>query len=190
MLRFLVVFSSSEGQTEKVAHHAARQIENRGHAARLISAHRPGDLASMGDFDAAIVAGAVHMGAHGPALATFVSEHATTLNAVPSAFLSVSLSAASGDSADIAGALEAIKDFENATGWTPRRSQLVAGAVHDRQMGPLKRLVIHTLMRRKGVDLNPSGETEFTNWPVLDRFIGEFTALAEKSSAGGAQQPS
>jgi menaquinone-dependent protoporphyrinogen oxidase len=190
MLRILVVFSSSEGQTEKVAHHVARQIENKGCAARLVSAHATDDAAAIGDFDAAIVAGALHMGAHGPALATFISEHADALNAAPSAFLSVSLSAASDDPADVAGALEAIKDFEAATGWTPRRTQLVAGAVHDRQMGFFKRLLIHTLMARKGVELDPSGNTEFTKWPTLDRFIGDFVDLVEKTAAGGRTQKS
>jgi len=184
MLRILVVYSSSEGQTEKVAHHIARQIENKGHVARLVSAHQSDDLAVLGDFDAAVVAGGLHMGAHGPALAAFISEHATALNAGPSAFLSVSLSAASDDPAEVAGALEAIKDFEIATGWTPRRTQLVAGAVHDRQLGFFKRFVVHTLMRRKGVELDPSGNTELTKWPALDRFIGEFITLVETTATG------
>ena len=176
MLRFLVVFSSSEGQTEKVAHHVARQLENRGHVARLINAQDTSDPTAIGQFDAAVIAGSLHMGSHGPALAAFVSERAKALNGVPSAFLSVSLSAASEDHDDIQGAVDAVRTFERETGWTPSRTQLVAGAVHQRQYGLLKRLLMGTVLRGKAAELDPSGETEFTNWRALDGFVALFAA--------------
>jgi len=176
MLRFMVAYHSEEGQTEKVAHHVARQIENRGQVARLIQTDDVEDISEVGAFDAAIVAGSLHMGAYGPALAEFVSKHSGELNKVPSAFLTVSLSAASSDPLDLVGTERDALEFQEETGWSPEHTQYVAGAVRDRQTGVLKRLIIHTIMRLKGVGLDPSGTTEFTDWRALDRFVTGFVA--------------
>lgn len=185
MLRFMVAFHSEEGQTEKVAHHVARQIENHGQVARLISTDDIEDISEVGGFDAAIVAGALHMGAYGFALKEFVFKHADDLNKVPSAFLTVSLSAASDDPLDLVGTERHALEFQQETNWTPEHREYVAGAVRDRQTGPLKRLMIHTIMWMKGVKLDPSGTTEFTDWPALDRFVKGFVAevVASRSDA-------
>jgi len=176
MLRFMVAYHSEEGQTEKVAHHVARQIENHGQVARLIQTDDVDDISEVGGFDAAIVAGSLHMGAYGSDLAEFVTRHSGELNKVPSAFLSVSLSAASGDPLDLVGTEKDALEFQGETGWSPEHTQYVAGAVRDRQTGILKRLVIHAIMRIKGVELDPSGTTEFTDWRALDRFVTGFVA--------------
>ena len=96
--------------------------------------------------------------------------------ACPRPFLSVSLSAASDDHEDIQGAVDAVRTFEHDTGWTPHRTQLVAGAVHARRTNFIKRLLLGSVLRKKGVELDPTGETEFTNWPALDDFVALFVA--------------
>jgi len=183
MLRFMVAYHSEEGQTEKVAHHVARQIENRGQVARLIQTDDVDDISEVGAFDAAIIAGALHLGAYGSALTEFVSKHAGELNKVPSTFLTVSLSAASDDPLDLVGTEKDALEFQQETGWSPEHMQFVAGAVRDRETGLLKRLMIHAIMRIKGVELDPSGTTEFTDWGALDRFVTGFVAEVAASRA-------
>ena len=55
MIRLLVAFSTTEGQTERIAHHAASQAEARGFFVRLfdVGNHVPGE--EVGDFDGAVV---------------------------------------------------------------------------------------------------------------------------------------
>ena len=183
MLRFMVAYHSEEGQTEKVAHHVARHIENRGQVARLIRTDDVDDISDAGAFDAAIIAGAVHLGAYGPALAEFVTKHAGELNQVPSTFLTVSLSAASDDPLDLVGTEKHALEFQQETGWSPEHTQFVAGAVRDRETSLPKRLMIHAIMWMKGVELDASGTTEFTDWRALDRFVTGFVAEVAASRA-------
>ena len=178
MLRFIVAYASLEGQTDKIAHHVARQVERRGHVARLFDVRDAERAADAGDFDAAVIAGSVHMGTHDQALAAFVTQHLEALQSVPSALLSVSLAAASSEASDRQGATEIAKAFQEATGWEAGHTKLVAGAVDDRRYGFVKRAFMHALLNRKGVALDPSGYTEFTDWPALDRFVREFVAEA------------
>lgn len=189
MLRFAVAFSSQEGQTERIAHHVAREIENRGAVARLVNVQDPEDCAQVGDYDAAIIAGPVHMGAHGAPLTAFIAKHAERLNQVHSAFLSVSLAAASDDPAERKGAEAAAETLCQETDWRPDTTLLVAGAVHDRQTGFFKRLVLHAILRRKGVALNPSGDTEFTDWETLDAFVRDFVAGTPRPPVEDAPAP-
>lgn len=175
MQRFVVAYASQAGQTEKIAHHVARMLENAGHLARLIDVASEDDISDVGDCDAAIIAGPMRLGTHGPALTAFVSEHCAMLNAVPSAFLSVSLNAASTDPKDRRDAEARATWFEAEIGWRPEHTKIIAGAVRDRAHHPIMRFFLHTLLRRKGVALHPSGNTEFTDWPALDRFVLEFT---------------
>ncbi|MGI9384590.1 MAG: flavodoxin domain-containing protein [Methyloligellaceae bacterium] len=186
MLRFIVAYASLEGQTDKIAHHVAHQIERRGHVARLLDVRGPENTTEAGDFDAAIVAGSVHMGAHDAALEAFVTRHLNAIRQVPSALLSVSLAAASSDADDRHGAEECAETFQEKTGWAPDWTKLVAGAVDDRKYGFIKRFFIHALLNRKGVALEPSGYTEFTDWPALDSFVRDFVteALARQAPAG------
>ena len=188
MQRFVVAFASQAGQTEKIAHHVARTLENAGQIARLIDVGSEDDISDVGECDAAIIAGPMRMGMHGPALAAFVAENREMLNAVPSAFLSVSLSAASPDPRERHEAEDRAVLFEEETGWRPDHTRIIGGAVHDRAHNPIIRFILHAILRRKGVTLDPSGNTEFTDWAALDRFVLEFmrdvAAKTKKASAG------
>ena len=189
MFRFIVAYASLEGQTEKIAHHVARQIENHGHVARLFNTRDAKFEADTGEFDAAIVAGSLHMGDYEPELTEFVATHAETLNRVPGSFLSVSLSPASADPDDRHDADTRAAQFIQTTGWKPGRTEQVGGAVHERGYGFFKRLLVHAALRRKGVTLDESGNTEFTDWPALDQFVRAFVTEAVTGAAEQRSTP-
>ena len=62
-------------------------------------------------------------------------------------------------------------------GWKPDVVYHVAGAVHDRQLNPIERVILHAIVDSKGVERHPSGDTELTDWRGLDRFVRDFEAL-------------
>lgn len=183
MLRYVIAYASQAGQTEKIAHHVARRIEDAGHVARLVDLRDPADIGELGGCDGAVVAGAVHMGAYERVIFDFVAEHAELLNRVPSAFLSVSLAAASEDPKDIEGLAKAARLFEDAVDWHPDHTVQTAGAIHDRALNPIARFVLHRIVESKGVELDPSGNTEFTDWKALDQFVSDFMAEAAKAKS-------
>ena len=183
MRRVLIAFTSHEGQTRTIAHHVARQIEDRGPVCRLIDLSEDRFEAGADDCDAAIVAGSIHRGAYDPLLAGFIMRHAASLHQVPSAFLSVSLAAASDDQDERAALDEIARRFLAEVGWMPDHIEHVAGALHDREMNFVEREILHAIVDSKGVQRHPSGHTELTDWPKLDAFIARFVAQVR----GGAK---
>jgi menaquinone-dependent protoporphyrinogen oxidase len=176
MARILIAFASSEGQTGKIAHHVARRLEDRGHLTRLVDLRAGDSEAGADDCDAAILAGSMHLSKHDPALATFVMRHLAALVAGPSAFLSVSLTAASKNERERMALDEVVRSFLHDVGWQPDHVELVAGAVHDRELNALERLVLHRIVDSHGVERHPSGSTELTDWDKLDAAIDSFAA--------------
>ncbi len=179
MIRLLVAFSTTEGQTERIAHHAASQAEARDFFVRLfdVGHHVPGE--EIGDFDGAIVAGALHRGKHQPELSSFINQYRGKLEVVPSAFLSVSLTAASKAEADRIEAQRYADEFLGETGWHPMAVHLVAGAFHHRTTGLLESIALRSILREKGVETDSHRDLELTDWNDFDGFLDGFYRQVE-----------
>jgi menaquinone-dependent protoporphyrinogen oxidase len=93
-MRVLIVYGTTEGQTRKIAWRIAARARELGHETQL---HDSTDLASkieIGAFAAIILAASVHQQVHRETIAGFAIAHRDLLNRNPTAFVSVSLSAA------------------------------------------------------------------------------------------------
>lgn len=176
MPQVLIAFSSGEGHTKKIAQHITGRLTKAGRPTALYDINAPaGPLPRR--FETSIVAGSVHLGRHDEQLTRFVRDHHEALNARPSLFLSISLSAAGDDLADLQGAREAIESFLRKTWYKPRRKEMVAGGVHLSDTPWLKRQALKLALKRKGVEIPPSGEIDYTDWAALDAIIDDFLAL-------------
>ena len=189
MLRYCIAFVSREGQTEKIAHHVARSIENDGSLVRLIDIAAHESEAGADDYDAMLIAGSVHRGEFDPALSAFIMRHGGALRRCASAFLPVSLSAASHEETERAAVDEIAQRFLADLGWKPDTVFHVAGAVHDRRLNPVERFVLHTIVDSKGVERHPSGDTELTDWNALDAFVRSFEDLVQSKPPRNSAPP-
>lgn len=185
MAHFLVVYATTEGQTRKIAERVAARLKGAGHSVTLVDAKAAASL-ELGSFDAAVLAASLHVSRHQPEMLDFIRRQRARLEKAPAAFISVSLSASSQKAEDIDNAREAAEAMFDELDWEPTRLHLAAGAVRDRTMGFLKRWVIHRILRQKGVEMDPSGEMEFTDWPALDAFIDDFVEEALATGRGFA----
>lgn len=184
MPRYLVAFVSREAQTEKIAHHVARRIEDDGSLVRLIDIAARESEAGADDCDAILIAGSVHLGKFDQPLSAFIIRHGEALRRCPSAFLPVSLSAASHEETERAAVDEIAQRFVAELGWRPDAVYHVAGAIHDRRLNPPERVVLHAIADSKGVERHPSGDTEFTDWGALDAFVQSFEAFVQTRLPG------
>jgi menaquinone-dependent protoporphyrinogen oxidase len=177
MVHVLVVYATTEGQTEKIAGRVADWLRGAGDQATLVDARAAATL-ELGTFDAAVLAASLHVGRHQAEMVEFIRKQRARLDRVPTAFISVSLSATSKLEEDLAGARAAVEDMFDELDWEATSVHLAAGAVHDRRMSFLKRWVIHRILREKGVEMAPSGDMEFTDWAALDVFLQTFMGRA------------
>ncbi len=176
MARILVAFASGERHTELIAHHVASKLEDRRHITRLINLTAHEGEAGADDCDASIIAASIHRGSFALEVASFLMRHGPAVRSHVSAFLTVSLSAASHDETEIAAVQEIADRFLFEAGWQPEFVEHVAGAVYDRQLNVVERTILHSIMRQHETEPDQSGTTVLTDWERLDQFVGEFAA--------------
>ena len=171
--QLLLVYGTTEGQTEKIAKFVAEHLAHLGHQAEVVNAigETPVDLRK---FDAVIVAASVHAGRYQSAVIHFVSQHLAALTARPNAFLSVSLAAASQDEDDVEGLKQCLTHFTQQTEWVPQQTHHVAGAFRYSAYDFLKRWAMKYIAYRKGCPTDTTRDYELTDWDDLARFIDAF----------------
>jgi menaquinone-dependent protoporphyrinogen oxidase len=170
----LVLCGTTEGQTRKIARFIADRLTARGHEASLVDAAEA--EAEPRAFGAAVIAASLHAGHYQSAVVDFVRHHHIALNAKPTAFVLVSLSAASHDADDLDGLARCLAEFEHRTQWTPREVHHAAGAFRFSQYDFLKRWALKYIAYRKGQPTDASKDYELTDWDALGAFVDGFAA--------------
>ena len=171
MARLLIVYGTTEGHTRKVAGRIAEVARGRGYAAAVIEAglHPPPDR-----YDAVIVAASVHHLRHQASVTHFVREHLLTLRRLPTAFFSVSLTAALPDVDHQEEAGACVEDFLDETRWRPGATFLVGGALLYSKYDFFKRMLLKMIARQYGRDTDVTHDYEYTDWEKLQRDAEEF----------------
>lgn len=185
MATVLVSYGSSEGQTAAIAERIGDVLDEEGVDVTVVNANHPPANLDPGRYDGVVVGASIHAGRHQRSVETFVSTHRETLNRLPSAFVSVSLSAASADPGtreDAEGLLEA---FLEETGWEPDLTRAVAGALKYSEYGLLKRFVMKRIAGKERGDTDTSRDYEYTDWDELEAFALEFADLLESGERAG-----
>ncbi|THE63897.1 protoporphyrinogen oxidase [Salinadaptatus halalkaliphilus] len=172
--RVLVCYASSEGQTATIADRMRAVLEREGDAVdRVDLAAVPADL-DVGSYDGVVVGASIHRGSHQRNATAFVRSHRETLNRLPSAFFSVSLTAAHDAPEDRRPATDLLEAFLAETGWNPDTTLSVAGALKYSEYGLLTRFVMRHIAGKTGRDTDTSRDYEYTDWDDVEAFTLEF----------------
>ena len=177
-MNILIVYGTTEGQTRRICQVCADILIAAGHSVELMQP--AGDEADfdLSRFEAVIGAASVHMGAYQSELTHFVAAHEAALNARPSLFLSVSLAIAGEDPEELADLERIVARFVEDTGWRPDRVAQVAGAFRFTRYDFLKSWAMRWIAARKGQDIDPHSDTEFTDWVALRAVVSDWAAEA------------
>ncbi|WP_394738973.1 flavodoxin domain-containing protein [Natronococcus roseus] len=177
MTRVLICYGTSEGQTEAIAERMGDVVGSEGHEVTLTHLKHPPDGLDPGAYDGIVVGASIHGGSHQRYVGSFVRDHLETLNRRPSAFFSVSLTAAHDDPSERAPAAELLEAFLDETGWNPDGTLAVAGALKYSEYGRLKRFVMRWIAGRASGDTDTARDYEYTDWDDVESFAQEFTTL-------------
>lgn len=175
MARLLIVYGTGEGHTRKVAERVAAFARDHGHVAYVHDAALHPVLAP--DCDGVIVAAPVHQGLHPPAVIAWVRQHQAELRALPTALLSVSMTAAFPGEAHRTEAMGYVRAFIRDTGWRPGRVHLVAGALLYTQYDFLKRALARLIAQQTGALTDITRDVEYTDWEQLEHDAAAFLAV-------------
>jgi menaquinone-dependent protoporphyrinogen oxidase len=182
------VYTTTHGHTGRIAARLAETMAAEGAHVEVVSADEQA-MAVVQHADAIVVAGSVHRGAHQHELSEFVRRHRRALQGMPSAFVSVSLTAAEDDDELRAETRRMIDEFVEDTGWTPDVQLAAAGAFQFSKYNPFERLIMRLIARQHDVAIDPHEDRELTDWNAVDSFAREFLTRARRGvqerSAGG-----
>jgi menaquinone-dependent protoporphyrinogen oxidase len=172
-MRLLVAYATTHGQAAKVADRVADVARRRGDDVDVV---RLGDHVdpSPARYDAAVCVGSVHRGHHQAELVRWVRDHHTALNVKPSAFLSVSLSAADDTDEARSDTRMMIDVLLDDTGWIPSCTLAVAGALRYRHYDLPTRILMRLIARRHGAPTDLDEDVEFTDWADVEQFTVAF----------------
>ena len=100
-------------------------------------------------------------------------------------FFSVSLSAADDGAEARAATQRCIDEFCEQTGWTPTRSEPIAGALQYREYDVFTRQIMRLLMKHMGHPTDATHDYDYTDWEAVDRLGHEIAALAGSAVGAG-----
>jgi menaquinone-dependent protoporphyrinogen oxidase len=183
MSRILAVYGTSYGQTERVIQRMARVLMATGHTVSILRGGQSPTGPAMAGFDAYLIAASVLLGRHQRYMRDLVRAHAHLLNATASAFVSVCGAAGGHSPPEQQQAQAYIDRFLRETGWQPRRTTSVGGAIAYTRYGPITRWVIKQISRRKGGPTDTSRDHESTDWAAVDDFACRFAVEVARPEA-------
>jgi menaquinone-dependent protoporphyrinogen oxidase len=151
----------------------AKALRDEGHEVEVHDSREVRRQVMTDAFDAIIVGGSVHAGDHQSSLREFVKRNRELLERVPSAFFSVSLTAADPDDEAVAEAV--VDKFIKETGWQPDRVVTFAGALVYTQYNVFIRHMMKLIVKHQGrTEFDTSRDYDFTDWDAVERFAREF----------------
>ena len=126
----------------------------------------------------------MHAGHYQTVLSEFANDHSVALSTRPSMLISVSLAAAGHDAEDWRGLDAILRDFQDATGWTPNEVAQVAGAYKPSDYDVFRRFIMRRIIAKKDPQADLDWDREYTDWAALDEVIDAWLA-----KLGGLDQP-
>jgi len=172
--RVLVAYASKHGHTRLVAERIGAVLREHRLGVELRDLGERGADPWPPDFAGVLVAASVHAGHHQKCVVSWAHGHATTLGLRPSAFVSISLTAADDTDEARSTTRRLIDELADETGWTPDASLAVAGALQYREYDLPTRVLMRLIARQHGGSTDTSDDVVYTDWPALEQFATDF----------------
>lgn len=182
MAYICVLYASTEGHTRKVAEVVADRLGKLNHR---VTVDPVDSRYQFGHCSVVVIGASIHVGSFSGEVRRFVEGHRDLLAKKPTAFFSVSLTAAQEDGESRETVRGYHRDLAERTGWTPNLEASFAGALKFSRYGLLKRMFMQKIARDGGLVADTKQDQEFTDWAAVDAFAKAVSDLLEAPPAQG-----
>lgn len=173
--RCLVLYAGTHGHARRIADAIADRLRMSDLSVDVADVRtQPADPRG---YDLVVVGGSVHFGRHHRALRRWLARQSTTLNAMPCAVFSVSLTAAGRTEEKLAAARGYVDALVRKTGVVPTSRVVFGGALQYREYGPLVRALMRRIAAAQGLPTDVSTDVDLTDWQAVDAFADEARSL-------------
>jgi menaquinone-dependent protoporphyrinogen oxidase len=174
--RVLVAYASTHGHTAKIADRIGEGLRAHDVHPHVREIGTPGAHLEPAEFDGVIVGASIHLHHHQREVIDWIGEHRAALDGVPSAFFSVSLTAADDTDEARASTREMIDAVVEQTGWVPTTTAAFAGAFQFREYNLPTRVLMHLIATRHEEHVDVHQDIDYTDWAAVDRFAADVAA--------------
>ena len=183
MSRILLLYASHYGQTAAIAGRIRDRLLERGHDVDMFNVEVP--VPPPDRYDAVVLGSRIEFGKHAKQIAQYVQAHRDVLRHTPTAFFSVSMSAAGKHSGSDPNRYLATTFADLA--WTPTVSTAFGGALQYRRYNWLLRMVMKVISKQGGHSTDTSKNHFYTDFSDVSDFADRFAwHLGERESVAHA----
>ncbi len=168
MAKILIIYSTTDGQTEKISRRLQKVIEKEGHKVTLCSITDCGGL-DLRSFDKIVIGASIRYGRHSRLVIDFINRNRELLDSRPNAFFSVNVVARKPEKS-IPEANPYLQKFLRRISWRPRELAVFAGRIDYPGYGFFDRQMIRLIMWMTKGPTDPKAVVEFTDWQQVEEF--------------------
>jgi menaquinone-dependent protoporphyrinogen oxidase len=168
MANILIVYSTTDGHTQRICERIKRVVEAEEHKVVLAVINEKPAFDSE-RFDKIVIGASIRYGKHRPAVYDFIRRNQATLESMPNAFFSVNVVARKLEK----NRLESnpyLQKFLKKISWQPRKLAVFAGKINYPIYTFWDRQIIRLIMWMTGGPTDPAAVVEFTDWNKVDDF--------------------
>lgn len=163
---YLILYSTRDGQTHKIANHIASQLGfDDCELMNIIEA----DKVDLTKYKKVIIGASIRYGHFNKNLYNFIKNNTQQLQDMKSFFYSVNLTARK-EGKDTPEGSSYIQKFLQQSPWQPMYIGVFAGALYYPRYRWLDRVMIRLIMSMTGGETDTSKEIEYTDWEKVSQF--------------------
>lgn len=174
-MSYLLLYSSTDGQTKKIVLKIAEQLRTQGRQCDIRDLNTEKNL-NLSAYDKVLVGASIRYGHFNKGLLQFAAAYQRQLNSMKTAFFSVNLTARK-EGKDTPATNAYTRKFLEKSPWNPTLISVFAGALCYPQYGWFDRTMIRLIMKMTNGPTDPQTEIEYTNWDKVNKFTEEFEQL-------------
>lgn len=171
----LIVYSSVDGHTKKIAQRLKEAIEAQGHKA---SVYRIEDIdsADLPIFGKVVIGASVRYGKHSPLIFNFIEKNRHYLEERPNAFFSVNVVARKPEKKAPENN-PYLQKFLKRLSWQPKNLEVIAGKLDYPSYRFIDRIMIQMIMWMTKGPTDPTTVIEYTDWTQVETFGKRITEM-------------
>lgn len=168
MAKILIIYSTTDGHTQKICQTLQKVIEQQGHQVTLLSIADGLNL-DLHHFDKVVIGASIRYGKHNPLVVDFIARNKELLDSKSNAFFSVNVVARKPEKSR-PEANPYLQKFLRRIAWRPKELAVFAGKIDYPSYRFSDRQMIRLIMWITKGPTDPKAVVEFTNWQQVEEF--------------------
>lgn len=174
-MSYLLLYSSTDGQTKKIVLKIAEQLRTLGRQCDIRDLNTEKNL-NLVAYNKVLVGASIRYGHFNKNVLRFTTAYQSQLNAMKTAFFSVNLTARK-EGKDSPTTNAYTRKFLEKSPWKPSLVSVFAGALCYPRYGWLDKTMIRLIMKMTNGPTDPKTDVEYTDWEKVNKFTTEFDNL-------------